>query len=172
VTEAPKAAREVDEIAGVIRGASKALTKLRLVIIGRGSVEAQERLTRALEKCNVNLVVRGILSAEEVAREFECADALLFVRGPINPRRGSALAGIACGLPIVGYRNGDIDDFLKEAGVEWSSWGDRDGLVRGLIRVLSDPRRWMDLHERNLELQRNHLSWNRIAERFRVVLTR
>jgi glycosyltransferase involved in cell wall biosynthesis len=172
VTEAPNAAREVEEIAAVIRGASEALAKLRLVIVGRGSVEAQEQLARSLEKCSVNLVVRGVLSAEAVACEFERADVLLFVRGPINPRRGSALAGIASGLPIVGYRNGDIDDFLKDAGVEWSSWGDRDGLVRGLIRVLSDPRRWMDLHERNLEVQRNYLSWHRIAERFRVVLTK
>jgi glycosyltransferase involved in cell wall biosynthesis len=172
VTEAPNAAREVEEIACVIRGASEALTKLRLVIIGRGAVEAQEQFARALEKCDVKLVIRGVLSAEEVACEFERADVLLFVRGLINPRRGSALAGIACGLPIVGYRNRGSDDYLNDAGVEWSSWGDRDGLIRGLIRVLSDPRRWMDLHERNLVVQRNHLSWSRIAERFRVVLAK
>lgn len=171
VTGEPEAAREVEEIAGVMQKASNALAKLRLVVVGRGSIEAGEELAKALEKCNVELVVRGILPAEEVAREFECADVLLFVRGVVTPQRGSALAGIACGLPIVGYRDGDISGPLEEAGVEWSPWQDRDGLARALVRVLSDPSRWHELHERSLEAQRNHFSWNRIADRYRMVLT-
>jgi glycosyltransferase involved in cell wall biosynthesis len=116
--------------------------------------------------------VRGILPAEEVAREFYAADALLFIRGVVTPQRGSAVAGIACGLPIVGYRNGAISDPLKEAGVEWASWNDRASLVRGLIRVLSDPARWMELHKRNLDLQKNTLSWSRIADRYRAILAK
>lgn len=114
--------------------------------------------------------MRGILPADELAREFERADVLLFVRGAITLQRGSAIAGIASGLPIVGYQNGDVADLLNEAGVEWSPWRDRDGLVRGLVRVLGDPSRWMELHERNLEVHKNHLSWGRIAERYRMVL--
>jgi glycosyltransferase involved in cell wall biosynthesis len=164
------AAREVDEISDVMRQACQALGRLRLVVVGRGSVEARELLAKALHGCDVELVVRGVLPAEEVAQEFQSADALLFVRGGITPGRGSAMAGIASGIPIVGYRDGTISGPLKEAGVEWSAWHDQQSLIRGLIRVLSDPERWIELHERNLEVQKNHLSWSRIAERFQAVL--
>ena len=171
VTGAPEMAREIADIAGIIREASKTLEKLRLVVVGRGSIEAREQLTEALGTCNVEVIVRGVLPAEEIAFEFECADILLFVRGAITPQRGSAIAGIACGLPIVGYRDERTSAPLQEAGVEWSSWPDRDALVRGLIRVLSDPERWAELRQRNLEMQKNYFSWSRIAERYRMVLT-
>jgi glycosyltransferase involved in cell wall biosynthesis len=171
VTGAPTMVREVEEIAAIMREASRILKKLRLIVIGRGSFEAREQLAKALEKCNVELMVRGVLPAEEVAREFESADALLFVRGAIRLQRSSAIAAIACGLPIVGYDGGDISGPLKEAGIEWSTWQDRDGLILGLIRVLNDPERWMELHERNIEAQKNYFSWSRIAERYRMILT-
>lgn len=167
VTEAPVAAREAEEIAAIMKGAIKNCAKLRLIVVGRGSLDANEFLGNALKGSGVELLVRGVLPAEEIAREFESADVQLCVRGALTLRRGSALAGIACGLPIVGYQNGEIGGPLKEAGVEWSPWPDRDGLVRGLIRVLGDPQRWTELHERNLKVQKNDLSWSRIAERYR-----
>ena len=80
------------------------------------------------------------------------------------------MAGIACGVPIVGYRGPEVSSMLEAAGVEWCTWQDRESLTRGLIRVLSDSQRWMELHERNLEMQKNYFSWNRIAERFQAVL--
>ena len=171
VTGAPEMAREVADIAGIMQEASKTLDKLRLVVVGRGSIEAREQLAEALGTCNVEVVVRGVLPAEEVACEFACADVLLFVRGAITPQRGSAIAGIACGIPIVGYRAERISAPLQEAGVEWSFCQDREALVRGLVRVLSDPERWMELRQRNLEMQKGYFSWSRIAERYRMVLT-
>jgi glycosyltransferase involved in cell wall biosynthesis len=170
VTGAPQTTAEVEEIADVMREASRAVGKLRLMVIGRGAVEARDLLANALGKCDVELIVRGVLPAEEVAQEFERADVLLFVRGAITPRRSSAIAGIACGIPVIGYRNGEIGGLLEEAGVEWSPWRDRDALIRGLVRVLSDPQRWTELRERNLRLQENHLSWERIAEHYQRVL--
>jgi glycosyltransferase involved in cell wall biosynthesis len=170
VTGAPEMAGEVEQIAAVIREASRMLAGLRLVAVGRGSVEAREQLVKALDGCGVEIVVRGVLSAEEVAREFEQADVLLFVRGVVTPQRGSVMAAIAAGIPIVGYRDGRIIGPLEEAGVEWSPWHDREGLVRGLIRVLSDPHRWTELHQRNLEAQKNHFSWATIAEQFCRIL--
>ena len=170
VTGALATDSEVEEIATVIKETSKVFGKLRLVVVGRGAAEAREQLERSLEGVNVGLVVRGILPAEEIAHEFERADAQLFVRGAATPQRGSVIAGIACGLPIVAYQNRDISEPLREAGVEWSPWRDRDALVRGLVRVLSDPTRWLQLHERNLNAQKNHFAWGRIAERYRTVL--
>lgn len=170
VTGAPEMAREVADIAGIMQETNKTLKRLRLVVVGRGSIEAREHLTNALVSCNVDLTVRGVLPAEEIRNEFERADALLFIRGAITPQRGSAIAGIACGIPIVGYRPEKISSPFQEAGVEWSSARDPNSLARGLVRVLSDPHLWAELRRRNLEIQRNCFSWSRIAERYRMIL--
>jgi glycosyltransferase involved in cell wall biosynthesis len=168
---ADAAAQEVNDVSSVMLEAYKVLGRLRLVVVGRGADEARELLEKAFHGGDVEVVVRGVLPAEEIAREFESADALLFVRGAITTRRGSAMAGIASGVPIVGYRDGSIAGPLEDAGVEWSPSHDRQGLTRGLIRVLSDPERWIELHERNLEVQQRYFSWGRIAERFRSELS-
>jgi glycosyltransferase involved in cell wall biosynthesis len=170
VTGMPETVREVEEIVWVMREASAKLAKLRLVVVGRGALEARDQLVKALHGSGVEVVVRGVLPAEEIAREFAGADALLFLRGVITAQRGSAMAGIASGVPVVGYRGGSVTGSLAEAGIEWSPSGDRDGLARGLVRVLSDPVRWAELHERNLELQKNRLSWDQIARQFREAL--
>jgi glycosyltransferase involved in cell wall biosynthesis len=171
VTGAPEMAREVADIAGIMQEVSKSLPKLRLVVLGRGAMEAREPLASTLDTSNLELIVRGVLPAQEIADEFERADVLLFVRGAVTLRRGSAIAGIACGLPIVGYRPESISAPLEQAGADWSLVHDRVGLARGLVKVLSDPQYWMELHRRNLELQKNYFSWSRIAERYRMILT-
>ena len=125
VTGAPRAAGEVEEIADVMREASKLLPTLRLVMIGRGSIEVQEEIETALAGSGVEIMVRGVVSAEDVADEFARADVLLFVRGAITLQRGSAIAGVASGLPIVGYRVGGSGDALDDAGIEWAPWRDR-----------------------------------------------
>lgn len=160
----PAASGEVADAAGAMREAGKAIPNLRLVVVGRGSREAQDEFASALEGCSVGLDVRGVLPAEEIAEEFCRADALLFVWSYITLQRGGALAGIACGLPIVGYGNGEPSGALAEAGIEWSPWRDRKALAAALVRVLSEPKRWLDLHERNLLVQEKYFSWNRIAE--------
>lgn len=170
VTEAPVAMREAAEIAAIIKRVAEDFPKLRLIVVGRGSLDAEETLRNALKGSGVEVVVRGILPAEEIARAFESADVQLCIRGPLTLRRGSALAGIACGVPVVGYREGKIGGPLDGAGVEWSPWQDREDLVRGLVHVLRDPQRWAELRMRNLQIQKNELSWGRIAERYHRVL--
>ncbi len=170
VTGAPRTAGEVEEIADVMREASKSFPALRLVVIGRGSLEVRSNIETALAGSGVEIVVRGVLPAEEVADEFARAHVLLFVRGAITLQRGSAIAGVACGLPIVGYRVGGSDDALDEAGIEWSPWRDRQSLIQALVRVLSDSARWTELHERSLRAQQDHFSWTRIADRFSEAL--
>ena len=170
VTGGARAAGEVDEIAAVMSEARKSLPGLRLVMTGRGSTEVRKQIEAALAERGVEVVVKGVLPAEEVADEFARADALLFVRGAITLQRGSAIAGIACGLPIVGYRV-ESGDTLDAAGIEWSPWRDQQSLVRALVRVLSDPARWTELHERSVQAQREHFSWVRIAEQFQASLS-
>ena len=45
------------------------------------------------------------------------SDVMLCVRGEMNPTRGSAIAGIVCGLPIVGDGTSEKAFPISEAGV-------------------------------------------------------
>lgn len=164
VTEFPVAPREVAEIADITRDASGVIPNLRLVVMGRGASEVREDLAKAVEGCAAILDVRGVLPAEEISREFCRAHALLYVRGSITLQRGSAIAGIACGLPIAGYGNGEPCAPLAGAGIEWAPWHDPKALAQALVRILSDPQRWMELHERNVRAHAKYFCWNRIAE--------
>jgi glycosyltransferase involved in cell wall biosynthesis len=161
---------EIADIASVAKEASKAIPNLRFVALGRGSNEVREDLANALEGCSVGLEVRGVLPAEEITRELRRADALLFVRGLVVLERGAAIAGIACGLPIVGYGIGEPSGPLAEAGVEWSTWRDPKSLARSLVRVLTDSRLWTELHERNVRAYEKYFSWDRIAELYMQAL--
>ena len=162
---------EIETIIAIMRDARRSLSGLRLVVLGRGSSDAEKLLAPALRENSVEVVAKGILPAEKIACELESADAFLFVRGAITTQRGSAIASIACGLPIVGYQDGEINHPLNEAGVEWAPLGDAEALARGLVRVLSDRRRWMELHCRNLRVQQKYLSWSRIAQKYLTLLS-
>ena len=162
---------EVADIAYTVSRADKQLTPLRLLVLGRGSDEARGALEAALLGTSVELVVRGVLPAHEVTRSLCEADALLFVRGLVAPRRGSAIAGVACGLPIVGYGDPDSSFPISEAGVEFAPWRDRDALAKALCRVLCDEERWNELHERSLRAHADYFSWETIARQYQKVLS-
>jgi len=161
---------EVADIAKAAHEASQTIPNLRFVVLGRGSNDVREDLANAFQGCSAKLDVRGVLPAEEIAREFCRADALLFVRGPVVLQRGAAMAGISSGLPIVGYGIGERSGPIADIGVEWSTWRDPKSLSRNLTRVLTDSQRWTELHERNVRAHERYFSWDRIAERFIEVL--
>jgi glycosyltransferase involved in cell wall biosynthesis len=114
--------------------------------------------------------VHGVLTADEIERRLCEADALLFVRGGISSRRGSALAGIACGLPVVAYDGSETGLPITEAGVILAREGDRDALASNLTRVLSDDLLRNDLRKRSLEAREKYFSWDVIARKFLRVL--
>jgi len=40
-----------------------------------------------------------------------------------------------------------------------------------VVRVLTDPQRWIELHERSVHAQERFFSWNRIAELYMETLS-
>jgi glycosyltransferase involved in cell wall biosynthesis len=95
----------------------------------------------------------------------EC-DVSLFVRGRISTQRGSAIASIACSLPLVAYADGRLPPSLAEAGVMAVSWGDREALAEAVVKVLTDERLWLELHQRSQRAYEKYFSWEAIAGRF------
>jgi glycosyltransferase involved in cell wall biosynthesis len=114
---------------------------------------------------SVSLVNLGIRSAEEISHELSESDAMLCVRGRLFPRRGSALAGIACGVPVIAYAGPAQQTPIAEAGIEFVPYGDRDALTSALVRVLTDEKLQSELRAKNRRSQERHFSWNRIARR-------
>jgi glycosyltransferase involved in cell wall biosynthesis len=161
---------EISQIRYAVSRAKEIAPHLTVKVLGRGSMEAREALESAFHGTGVTVTVLGILPEEIVANHIADADVLLFVRGHLTGRRSSALAGIACGLPIVGFAGPETCSPLTEAGVELAPAWDRDALAGALMRVLSDDVWRQELCERSRRAQEEYFSWEKIAERFAVEL--
>ncbi|HKW88723.1 MAG TPA: glycosyltransferase [Candidatus Acidoferrales bacterium] len=170
VTNRDRTVWEVEEIAAAIRHAVRIVPNLRLTVFGRGAIESRQLLESALAGSGVELSVLGVLSGEEVKRILCDADALLYVRDVLNPRRGCSLAAVACGLPIVSYGDATASYPLSEAGIMLARPGDREGLAHALERVLTDDSMWNSLHLLSLSAYKKFFAWEEIARRFGVVL--
>jgi glycosyltransferase involved in cell wall biosynthesis len=170
VTGAPRLLPETEFIADVVRQAAQKLKTVRLIVLGRNADGAEAPLRAALAGTNIDLVVYGVLPADEIERRLSETDVLLFVRGGISSRRGSAMAGIACGLPVVAYEGSETGPPITEAGVLLSPEGDRNALAMNLAKVLSDDDLRNSLRKRSLEARDNYFSWNVIARKFLQVL--
>jgi glycosyltransferase involved in cell wall biosynthesis len=161
---------EIADIAFCMDQVSQCFERPQLVILGRDSKEAEGRLRQALNGASVDVVALGLLSPEDVSRTLQNSDAMLFVRGPISTKKGSAIAGIACGLPVVAYSGPQTGPPLTDAGVMLAPDGDQQKLAEALIQVLSNERLWQELHVRNMNAQQRYFSWSAIAERLMSVL--
>jgi glycosyltransferase involved in cell wall biosynthesis len=161
---------EVAEIGFAVKRASRAVGPLRLVVAGRGSREAESALLAEFAGMSVRVETLGLLSAEDMSRTLANSDVLLFVRGQISSRRGSAIAGIACGLPVVCYAGPDTSWPVTEAGILPVPMGDREALSAALESVLTDGALRVSLAERSRRAYAQHFSWRGIAAQYADVL--
>jgi len=163
---------EVADIAFVVKHVCQSARPLRLIVFGRGSKEAESAFRTELADADVEIETLGLVSPEEVTQTLARADVLLFVRGPISSRRGSAMAGVACGLPIVCYSGPDTDWPVTEAGILAVPAGDRQALAGALGNVLSDATLRTALSDRSRNAQQKYFSWQAISGLFVDTLAR
>jgi len=163
---------EVENIIEAMRLAAKQVGPLRLVVLGRNSGAAEAQLKEQLRDIPVEIRVTGLLSGEEVVHELSAADVLLFLRGHISTRRGSAIAGIACGLPVVACAGPETAAPITEAGLEFYEYGKQGDFAVALVRVLKDEEHRAALAERSRHAQGLYFSWAAIAARYAEALRR
>jgi glycosyltransferase involved in cell wall biosynthesis len=159
-------ASETCMIASVLSRAAELVGPLHLTVFGRGAKVAGTLLLPLLADSPVELEDFGILEAEKGGSLLANADVQLFVRSGLSSRRGSGIAGIACGLPIIGFSDAETAFPVTEAGVRLVPIGDREGLVRELVMVLQQPTLRETLRQRNLEAPERYFSWDRIADAY------
>jgi len=170
ITGGEKGAREIRDIALAVREVHARLGPVCLEVFGRGAEDSESLFREALKVSGIWIRVRGILSAEEITRCLATADVLLFVRGIINSHRTTAIAGISCGIPVVGYGNSGDDPAIDSAGVRLAPWHNPDALAAELVHVLADAQLWQELHDRSLAAQSEYFSWDAIAGRYAQLL--
>lgn len=146
------------------------LGRVRLVVMGRNSTAAEQGLRENLKGLPVDVTVYGMLPAEEVVNVLRSCDAMLFLRGPISSRRGSAIAGIACGLPVIACEGRETAAPITEAGVVLIPPDSLDKFGPALLRVLEDPSYRAALAENSREAQKMHFCWRAIAARYEKIL--
>ena len=157
---------EAEAIAHVVCKAAQLTAPLRLVVLGRNSDAAEPTLQKLLPPSEVELSVLGLLDAQRAAETIASADVLLFLREGISSRRGSAIAGIAQGLPIVAYKGPETGFPITEAGLALAREWDRDALAAQLARVLSDDAMRESLRRKSVAAREAYFSWDAIARRF------
>jgi glycosyltransferase involved in cell wall biosynthesis len=166
ITGGAQASIEVADLGTALKRVQQAAGPVRLLLFGRGSREAEPALRAELKDVDIEIESLGLLSRAEVQNVLARADALLFVRGQISTRRGSAIAGIASGLPIVCYSGSETAWPITEAGIFAAPQGDRESLAAALENVLTDGAFRRTLAERSRIAHEKYFSWEAIAGRF------
>ena len=154
---------EMDAISAAVRFVLSQAPPFRLHVVGRNAQDYEAALRQRLREVPVELFVQGVLPAQELATTLAGSDVLLFVRGPISSRRGSAIAGIACGLPVIAFEGPETAPPITEAGLALFCPERKDELGRVLLHVLQDEHYRTSLAHRSLLAQRDYFSWPAIA---------
>lgn len=170
LSDPPNVHRELADIAQAMRIVAQQGVKARVIFLGRGTEAAGAEIERLFDSQAGAAVNLGLRHGDEVRRTLSEADAMLCVRGPLYMRRGSAIAGIACGLPIVGYAGLAEGTPLEEAGVELVPYLDCTALGNALARVLKDDGRLAELRKRSVAARARHFSWDLIAAKMTAAL--
>jgi glycosyltransferase involved in cell wall biosynthesis len=164
------AKREIEELALIVTAAAQAAGSFHIVMLGRGSAEADGQLREKLNGTPIDFTCLGLLPAEEVTRTLVQSDVMLFARGPLTCQRGSAIAGITCGLPLVAYSGPQTVPPITEAGVLLAPYRDWRALAKALAEVLTDEDLRRTLHIRSEQARDAYFSWPIIADQILQVL--
>ena len=162
---------ETREILQAVREAAQR-AEFRLAVFGRHAEARETMLRDGLRDLAVDISVEGVLDGPQVVQRLRAADVLLFVRGGISTRRSSAIAAIACGLPVIARAGSETAAPITEAGVAFYEDEGKVALGAVLARTLRDAGYRAELAQRSREAYRNHFSWSAIAKKYVAALRR
>lgn len=145
-----------------VRGAAK----LRVFNLGAGAGPLQV-------PSEVRVDTPGGLPAHDISRHLLASDVLLlsFSDG-ISTRRGTLMAGLAHGVPVVGLRGISTDDVLTAhpEAVVLTPVGDPVAFADAVLALTGDPQRLEQTGRAGAALYAECFDWPVIAERVTTVL--
>jgi glycosyltransferase involved in cell wall biosynthesis len=166
----PLQTKEVKLIAEAAKYAAQNIGPLEVLVIGRNSESGGEELRTQLAGSLAEVKILGLISADDVVHALQSSDVMLFVRGPISSRRGSALAGVACGLPVIAQNGLEVAPQITEAGVVLVPEHSTHEFGSALVRVLTDDSYRASLAQRSRDAQSRYFSWSVIARQYAQAL--
>jgi glycosyltransferase involved in cell wall biosynthesis len=166
ITGGDRGSQEVGDISCALKSVHSKGVPVRLAAIGRGVDVFERELGEALCEAGIEVQMRGLMPATDLVRILASTSVLLCARGHVSSRRGSVIAGIACGLPIVGYRGQETGFPITEAGVLLVNHNDRQALAQALVNVLTNEELSNDLSRRSRAAALEYFSWDAIASQF------
>jgi glycosyltransferase involved in cell wall biosynthesis len=158
--------QEVQLVAEAVKFASNQVGQIKVVVIGRNSETGGAQLRAELAGTNNEVEIVGIAAAEDIVRTLGASDVLLFARGPVSTNRGSAMAGIACGLPVIAQEGKITSPVIKEAGVVLLPSDRGADFGAALARVFSDANYRASLAARSRAAQAKYFSWAAVAGKY------
>jgi hypothetical protein len=170
ITGGEAGAQETQTIISAVRYAAGKLGPLHLSVFGRHAEVREAALTQGLRGAPVTITANGILDSAEVVRKLSASDVLLFVRANVSSRRTSAIAGIACGLPVIAFSGSETASPITDAGVVLVPPDRPEQLNDALVHVLADSDFHAQLSARSRNAYRAHFSWEAIGTSFAALL--
>lgn len=164
ITPGDRGEKEMNEIREAMKVAARCAPHVQLCALGRGTREAEPVLRRLLEAIGVEVTVLGLLPAAKIGEILSRADVQLDVRDRISSRRGSVIAGIVCGTPVVGFEADETDAAIRAAGVVLVPAGDVKALAEAIARIFSDDSFRDELRLRNRIASQECFSWDAISD--------
>jgi glycosyltransferase involved in cell wall biosynthesis len=123
-------------------------------------------LRESLRGAPIEITVYGLLCADNVVRVLGSSDVMLLPHGHISTRRSSAIAGIACGLPVIAREGWETAPPITDAGVVLLPTTAKSEFGPALLRVLTDRAYRASLAERSRHAYQEHFSWEAIADKY------
>jgi glycosyltransferase involved in cell wall biosynthesis len=114
--------------------------KLSVLLLGKGSLELRDRLIELHPELSQSVHAKGLLSAEDLSRHISACDLMLQpYQDGISGRRGSGMAAISHGVPIVTTRGKATESCWSEShAVKLSNVGDVSGMVKMVGDLFAD----------------------------------
>ncbi|NQT20052.1 MAG: glycosyltransferase family 4 protein [Planctomycetes bacterium] len=161
----------IDDLLAAFRSALDAGARMRLVFMtglekSEGSYPAEILQLIETLRLGDHIVHTGFLPPDEVTRCFAACDfAALLFRDGASFRRGSILAAMAHGLPVLSCRSGAPPKGLEHGeNILLPEAGDVPGLAQNMVELCNDPILRRRLHRASLATA-EQFAWPLIAER-------
>jgi hypothetical protein len=155
-----------DRVLGAARAAGTAAPSIVLLDLGPG-----ERSDVRLSK-NVVLRATGFLAEDELARHVAASDVFLapYLDG-VSTRRGTVMAALQHGIPVVGTAGHLTDDlFRRTPGLALVNVEAANRFSDAVVGLVRDSERRARLGAAGRSLYENHFDWPLLVQRLRTHL--
>lgn len=143
---------------------------VRVQAFGRGVPAAEAELRAALEPHGVEVVAEGIVPAPRLEATLQRCDVILFLRSALTGQRGSALAAVAAGVPLVAFAGRDTAPPVTSIGALFAPEGDTSAMADLAAEVVTSEKTWRQLHLQQARAFDASFSWKAVARRLLEVL--